>query len=66
MTNVVSQEVIEEVRRQKIGQPPAPKVRLESVQFRPTSASNDEMARLLGTLIMAMQGYMATHQVGAA
>ena len=62
MSSVISREIIEELRRQKAGQA-RPKLRREGVRFTPTNS--DEIARLVGALVMAM-GQSSTHRTGAA
>jgi hypothetical protein len=53
MSNVISREVVEELRRHKAGQAPKPKLRRESVTFKPNS--EDEISRLVAALVMAIQ-----------
>jgi hypothetical protein len=64
MSNVISREVVEELRRHKAGQAPKPKLRRESVTFKPNS--EDEISRLVAALVMAIQECPAARtQAGA-
>jgi hypothetical protein len=66
MSNVISLEVIEELRRQKAGPAPAPAVGRETAQFKPNAP--DEISRLIAALIMNIQQDQPSDQpeVGAA
>jgi hypothetical protein len=66
MSNVISQEVIEELRRQKAGPASTVKLKCETVQFQPNAS--DEISRLIEALIMNIQQDQSSgrSQVGAA
>jgi hypothetical protein len=66
MSNVISPEVIDELRRQKVGPAPAPKVRRETTQFKPNAP--DEISRLIAALITNIQQDQSSDrpQIGAA
>ena len=65
MSNVISREVIEELRRYKAGPASKPKLRREGVALKPNN--DDEISRLVAALVMAIQeGPVARKQAGAA
>jgi hypothetical protein len=65
MSNVISREVIEELRRYKAGPVSKPKLRREGVALKPNN--DDEISRLVAALVMAIQeGPVARKQAGAA
>jgi hypothetical protein len=65
MSNVISREVIEELRRQKTGPSPTPKLRREGASLKANGP--DEISRLVAALIMAIQEQpSAGTEVGAA
>jgi hypothetical protein len=65
MSNVISREVIEELRRQKAPLAPEPKLRRENVSLKPENP--DEISRLVAALIMALQDQSsASSEAGVA
>jgi predicted nucleic acid-binding protein len=66
MSNVVSQEVIEELRRQKAGPASTENLKRETTQLKPDAS--DEISRLIAALIMNIQQdqFSGRPQVGIA